>query len=138
MAQNFSATISDWVKDVEGATEAVFKQSAQEILSEAQKPVGAGGNMPVDTGMLRGSLTVGRNTEPAVVGGVRSGEAYTMEIAPAQLGDVLHARWTAEYAKHVEEGARGRPARGFMRKAAQRWQTIVAEVEARLAARLGR
>lgn len=137
MAQTFAATISDWVRETEGAAEAVFKQSVQEVLSDAQTPVGAGGSMPVDTGFLRGSLTAGVNVEPGDVTSVRDGGAYALEIAPAILGDTIKARWTAEYATFVEYGAQGREPRGFVRKAAQKWPQIVAGVEARLGALIG-
>lgn len=171
MAQNFAATVAQWTREVEGATEAVFKEAAQAVLADAQTPgysvastkhaikkgLGArgrgskralvqgpvnvmhgAGNLPVDSGFLRGSLTVGINTEPGNISTTRAGEAYAMEIIPAKLGDTLLARWTANYAAHVEYGAKGRAGRGFARQAAQKWLQIVASVEARLAARLGR
>lgn len=150
MAQTFAATISDWVRETEGAAEAVFKQSAQEVLSDAQTPVGAGGSMPFDTGFLAGSLTAGVNVEPGDVTSIRPANSYVLEIAPALLGDTIKARWTAEYAAAIEYGRTnpkmvkgfgsvdGRTeARGFVRKATQNWQQIVAGVEARLAGILG-
>lgn len=137
MTQSFAATIGDWVEQTENAAEMIFKESSQRMLAGAQTPVEAGGSMPVDTGFLRGSLTVGINSEPADVTTVRSGDAYVLEIAPAEWGDTLLARWTAAYAAPVEYGAKGRAGRGFARQAAQRWVEIVRQVEAEAKALVG-
>ncbi|PLU26093.1 hypothetical protein BMJ27_34720, partial [Sinorhizobium medicae] len=47
---SFSAAVAQWADKVEGAVEAIFKESAQEVVEEMQKPVGQGGRMRVDTG----------------------------------------------------------------------------------------
>ena len=134
---SFSATLADWVEKTENGAEVIFKESAQRVLAIAQIPVKDGGNMPVDTSFLRGSLTVGIDAEPADITSIRSGEAYVLEIAPAHWGSVLMARWTANYAVHVEYGARGLPGRGFARQAVQQWVQIVGQVEAEAKALVG-
>lgn len=139
MAESFTATISRWVaQEVPEAVEAIFKESSIRVLTEGNTPISEGGPMPVKTGFLKGSLTVGINSEPADIQAIRPGEAFIAEVAPAELGDVLHARWSAPYAAPVEYGSGGRPGRGFMRKAMLRWVAIVAEVEARLGVDVGR
>lgn len=146
---NFATSVEKWVRETEGAAEAVFKQASQEVLAEAQRPVSQGGNMPVDTGFLRASLVVGLNNEPDVAATSRRArtwkaqsaadeESITLTLAPAKLGYKLEARWTAEYAAHVEYGARGRPGRGFARAAATKWQAFVDAAVAKLGAALGR
>lgn len=84
--------------------------------------------MPVDTGFLRNSLAVAINTEPTNA----TGPEVTAQIAGFEMGDTIAARWTADYAVHVEYGARGRTGRGFVRQSAQKWQGFVAANAARL------
>lgn len=117
----FSAQVNDYVRKYKERMEAVFKQSAQDLIAEAQTPVAQGGNMPVDTGFLRNSLVSGLNGSTSLTGA----DSYVLAIAGAKLGDSIFAGWTANYARYVEYGARGRPGRFFMRGAAQNWQDIV-------------
>ena len=128
MAGQFEATIRAFAEDAERKATAVFKQSAQDVIADAQLPVAQGGRMPVDTGFLRNSLASGLNGSTALSGS----DSYVMAIAGAELGDVIEAGWTADYAKHVEYGTQGRSGRFFMRGAAQKWPSIVAANEARL------
>ncbi len=131
MAKSFEASVSKWVEKTKGATEAVFKQSAQEVFSVAQKPVGAGGNMPVVTGFLRGSLQTGLNG----AAGVEGEDSYVAVIAGAQLGDEIVGGWTAVYARLVELGFGNRKGRFFMNLAVQQWQSIVSRIGAEAKAR---
>jgi len=130
-SKSFEAQISDWVAKSLGRIEAVFKQSAQEVFLIAQTPVGAGGNMPVDTGFLRASLQTGLNG----ASGVKGVEGYVFVIAGAKLGDTIFGGWTADYAVHVHYGTHGRAGRLWVDLAAQQWQDIVTkfgrEAEAR-------
>lgn len=118
----FEAQVSAALSRHRARLEAVFRQSAQEVIADAQVPVAKGGRMPVDTGFLRNSLVSGLN------GAVTSSgpDGYVLTIAGAGLEDTVFAGWTANYARHVEYGARGRPGRFFMRGAAQKWPQIVA------------
>lgn len=122
---SFAATVEQWVAETVLAAEAVGRTAADNLLRDAQTPVAQGGNMPVDTGNLRNSLAVGVNVEPTA-----PTPAYVAQLAGFSLGDTISARWTADYAPHVEYGTRGRPGRGFVRHAAARWQDHVAAAEA--------
>jgi len=131
MAKSFQAQVSAWVAKSENRIEAVFKQSAQEVFIIAQTPVGAGGNMPIDTGFLRASLQTGVNGAAGSTGV----ESYLFAIIGAKLGDTVFGRWGADYAIHVHYGNNGRPGRLWVDLAAQQWQSIVTrfarEAEAR-------
>lgn len=121
MAKSFSATVSGWASETEKRTEAVFKQSAQDVIEDAQLPVAKGGRMRVDTGFLRNSHVSGLNGSTALTGA----DSYVLTIAQAELGDVITGGWTADYAIPREFGARGQPPDFFMRGAAQKWKSIV-------------
>lgn len=155
---SFSAQVSGWVNEVKGASEAVLKQSAQELVNEAQTPRAAGGRMRVDTGFLRASLmastaampTINPNAKPSPEARKQSrrtgapvytpvtGEDVTAALIGAKLGDTLYIGYTAAYAAAREYGAPGQTADVFVRTAAQKWPQIVARVEQQLMARLGR
>lgn len=117
----FAAQVKFWTDKAERQAEAIFQQSANDVLAEAQRPVGEGGQMPVDTGFLRRSLV----TE--VVGGGRAegADGYAFVITGAELGDVIEATWTANYARFVHDGARGRAPRPWITLAAMDWERIV-------------
>lgn len=144
MADNFTAQIEAWVAKSERRMEAVFRESAQRVGEIAQKPVGAGGNMPVDTGFLRASFQAMLNQpndnvqfRPEAGGSVQFDESQiALIIQGASIGDTIHLTWTANYAVHVEYGARGRAPRSFARLAAQQWQGIVSQVTAEVKGRV--
>ncbi|PSJ60746.1 hypothetical protein [Pseudaminobacter soli (ex Li et al. 2025)] len=145
----FSGQIDEWVLATEQRLTAVMRESARRTIEVMQTPVSEGGNMPIDTGFLRASLTVVINGKPPQALRVSDGQkhmynasAIVLEIAKFNAGDRLVAGYTANYALHVEYGARGREGRGFTRLAAQQWSQIVrdvtAEAKARVAARAAR
>lgn len=136
--KSFTAQMDDWVKETEERVEAVVKQSAQTVIEKMQTPVGKGGNMPVDTGFLRASLQASIH-QPYPANMPNPGRPkdwnpseVVMAIAGFEMGTTLFATYTAEYAGHVEYGARGRPGRGFVRLAAQQWPVIVAQTATEL------
>lgn len=145
MAGSFSASVSDWVAKTEKRTEAVYKASVQRVIEAAQVPVAAGGNMPVDTGFLRASLVVslgmdvpaGREKPEAIAAFNYTAMQVDLVINGATINTPITAAWTANYARHVEYGARGRPGRKFRDLAAQRWPSIVAEVSREAQTRAG-
>lgn len=100
----------------------VAKQSIQDVVKQAQTPVAKGGDMPVDTGFLRNSLTATvRGAEgPAGV------DSYVLAIATLQLGDPFQVAWTADYAipRHYAVGV-GQGGGLWRDKAAQRWEGYV-------------
>lgn len=118
----FSAQIDAWVAKTQARMDAVIKASAQDVIALAQKPVAKGGNMPVDTGFLRASLQSTLNGTSGLTGP----ESYVFTAGKMKAGDVASFGWTANYARHVEYGARGRPGRHFVGNAALQWQPIVA------------
>lgn len=139
--QNFSAQVDEWVRKSERRMEAVFKESAQRVIADMQTPVGAGGNMPVDTGALRASLQATLDApNEAVTSKEGAPTAYSegqvaLVIASANLGQTVFATYSMNYARPVEYGSRGRAGRGFVRLAAQKWRAIVNQVVAEAKAR---
>ncbi len=142
---SFAATVGDWCKGVEGAVEAIFKASVQDVVSEMQKTRAEGGRMRVDTGFLRASLLGSAAAMPSIDPGANPveggtyplGQQVELTIAGLTLGQPFYAGYTASYAAHREYGARGQSADAFVRTAAQGWQQIVAKNEAELMRRLG-
>ena len=127
MAKSFSDQVTDWARKSELRLLQTYRQSLQDIVEEAQKPVGSGGNMPVQTSFLRNSgdaalnrLPVGESIKPEDWA-PRSwdAEAALLVINRATFEDKFFFGWTAIYANSVEEK------RGFARLAAQRWPQIV-------------
>jgi Bacteriophage HK97-gp10, putative tail-component len=118
----FTAQIKAFADRSKEKIEAVVKQSAQEVFSIAQTPIGQGGRMPVDTGFLRNSLAAELNG--ATVGG--GADAYVLAVAGMELGDVIFAGWTANYARFQEYGTSAMAGNFYMLGAAQQWQAIVA------------
>jgi hypothetical protein len=143
MAQkSFSASVSEWVRKSEARMEAVLKMSAQDVISEMNEvgpsvanPDSFGvGHMPVDTGFLRASLQAAINDpqpafqfRPPSLGNVAYDPSpVALVIAGAKLGQTIFATYGAVYAPRMEARY------GFVRLAAQNWQSIVAK-NARLA-----
>lgn len=133
--KSFSAQVSSWVNETEGRMIAVFRESAQDVISEMQEvgpsvanPDSSGtGNLPVDTGFLRASLQAAINSpaagmqfrEPLSQSVAYDPSPVALVIAGAKLGDAVYATYAASYAPQMEEKY------GFVRLAAQNWQSIV-------------
>lgn len=118
----FQAQIKAFADRSKEKIEAVVKQSAQEVFSIAQTPIAQGGRMPKDTGFLQGSLVSEING--ATVG--EGTDSYVLAVAGMDLGDVIFAGWTADYAKFQEYGTSAFTGNFYMLGAAQQWQAIVA------------
>lgn len=142
---NFAAAVSDWVRETKARGTAVFRESAQRVITEMQTPIAAGGNMPVRDGFLRASLQV---TKDAPMGLTRQkpaeGVTYTYEgsatslvIAGAELGETLFASYTANYAGHQNYGTSKMQGRQFVGLAAQKWPSIVNAVASEAQSRAG-
>lgn len=133
---SFAATVGEWVAQTKERMEAIRRESAQRVVEIMQTPVAMGGNMPVDTGFLRASLQgqVGMGNFSAklkpegVAKFTYDGGEVSLVIASASPADPITFAYTANYAQHVEYGARGRPGRRFVALAAQQWQRVVTEV----------
>lgn len=126
----FTAQIDKWVKKSEARIEYVAKQSATDLIKEAQTPVAKGGRMRVDTGFLRnsgmakvGQLPTGQNINPNPDVRLQDFDFTDTAIAINRwsIGETLYFGWVANYARARENKD------GFMRLAAQNWQKHVNE-----------
>jgi hypothetical protein len=130
----FSATVAAWADNAERRTLAVFRQSVQDTMHEANVPTLEGGKMRVDTGFLKGSVqasldgmpsgpTAGVKREKGTTGiiykGQVAGDPAELVIRKANLGDRIWVGWSANYARAREYYD------GFMRSAAQNWVRTV-------------
>lgn len=148
MAQSFSATVEEWTRRVEGAVEAIFKESVQELVEQAdalltqmvyEAPPSPNYNR---TGFLRASVTASNTSMPLAnrpQGVPQAGYLAEIEvvIAGTDLGGTIYIGWTAEYAGYVHYGANGAVPKPWVDLVAQRWETIVADKTRELRSRLG-
>ncbi len=113
----------------------VASQAIQDVVEAAQTAQASAsmtggafveGKIPVLTGDLRNSLTVG---------GAKGGEAYVAAIAGMEVGDVLRFEWTQPYAARIEFGFVGTDSLGrsynqagrhFIGANAAKWEQFVA------------
>lgn len=128
--KTFTAEVDAWISESEEALEAVFKESVKRVSDVMQKPLAKGGNMPVDTGLLRNSydVTINAPSTKTVSQGQAStatGTNYALVINGAKLGDTIFGIYTADYASYVNFGSNGRQGRQFVGLAAQQWPQIV-------------
>lgn len=137
MANSFAASVGDWCLKVPNALEIVFKESAQELVSQLTQLA------PIDTGFLRASLMASTSAMPQLTR-ANPGMAVPADLGDivlvingADLGDTIYLGYTANYAAYVHYGARGNAARPWVTMVAQRWESIVAAKAAEVKARLG-
>jgi hypothetical protein len=121
----FAASVAGFGARATQRATAILRESAQRLIEEAQTPTAKGGKMRVDTGFLRASGQASLTGLP--YGPSDKSEApgqfdYTFVLAQAQLGGTIWFGWTANYAIYREFHD------GFMRSAAQNWQSIVNQV----------
>lgn len=133
-----AAVVADWVRDSEQISEAVVKQSLQELIRDVQTPTAKGGRMRVDTGFLRasgqgalGQMPTGPSRAPDerdvhYDDGKPVPTATIITLAKLKIGDTFYFGWTANYARYREAHD------GFLRLGVQKWQTIVNGVVGRL------
>ncbi|MFE0233462.1 HK97 gp10 family phage protein [Brucella anthropi] len=148
MAKSFAATVGQWAVKVDGALEVVFKESAQELVSQMDKLLS---DMVYDqpssenyrrTGFLRASLIASREAMPRLYRDNPGAsvppdlQQVILVINSADLGDTIYLGYTANYAAYVHYGAKGAAPRPWVTLIAQRWEEIVAvkakEVKQRL------
>lgn len=139
MTDSFEAQIRGMVEDTLNGLKAVFNQSVQDTINQAQlqgpsvaNPSGGkGGRMPIDTGFLRAS---GRASLEGLPSGLGNGDkrikypspdkysetpSVKTTIASLKLGGSLWFGWTADYANAMEVRY------GFLGAALQNWQSNV-------------
>jgi hypothetical protein len=146
---SFGAQVEAWCHKVEGAIEAIFKESVQELVEQsdellknlvyAQPPAPSGYKR---TGFLRSSLVISTASMPLAdrpQGTPDGGYMAEIEvrIAGAELGETIYIGWTANYAGYVHDGARGNAPKPWVELVAQRWQMIVEAKTAEIKSRLG-
>ena len=140
MAGNFGDQVKGFADKAKRRQQAIFRDSAQEVLRIANTPKAQGGRMPVDVGNLRNSARASTSGMPSSSGGPPEVVFATMEI-----GQTVWTGWTAAYALRQEYGFYGQDSLGrtysqagnaFMRTAVQQWPMIVEratrEAEARI------
>jgi hypothetical protein len=140
VASKFGNQVRAFAEKAKQRQEAIFRESAQAVMDQANTPEGKGGKLPVDTGFLRNSVVASKDG-PATS---ESGEP-ALVFAALQLGESVWAGWTAAYALRMEHGFSGKDSlgrqyeqkgKGFMRAATQNWDFIVNEVTAKVKARI--
>lgn len=150
MAGTFSATVGDWCNKVPGALQAVFRESAEELVrvmdlllveSVYDAPPAPSGYRR--TGFLRASLVASTVAMPALTRdnpGVNVppdlGDVILV-INDAELGSTIYLGMTAKYAPMVHYGANGVLGRPWIDMAAQRWPQIVQQKAAEVKSRFG-
>ncbi len=134
---SFAAQVGSWCDKVPMALEIIFKEAAQELVSQLNELV------PVATGFLRASLMASTTAMPQMTranpGAAVPGDLddIVLVIAGADLGDTIYLGYTANYAAYVHYGARGNAPRPWVTMVAQRWVAIVEAKAAEVKARLG-
>lgn len=126
MASTFDAQVDAWVRQTQARVRAVYRQSVQSVVDQAQTPTFKGGNMRVDTGFLRNTGTAalnglpsGPSSNPNTTQPEWRGESLALVLSRADTDDEVVFGWTANYAR-VREAQDG-----FMRLAVQNWDQIV-------------
>lgn len=129
--RSFSAQLRAQTRLTQRRLDAVFKQSAQQVINKAQVPTAKGGQMRVKTGFLRNSGRVGIGQMPTGPARNEKGEIFDWSTDPqgqaamvakineASPGTAIFFGWAANY-------ARARNAKdGFLDLAVQDWKKIV-------------
>lgn len=120
----FTADIAEFQRLTLDKMRLVARRSIEDTINLAQTPVAQGGDMPVDTGTLRGSLV------SLIVGGLSSqgADSHLVTIAQLEIGNIARFEWSADYAvpRHYMIGV-GQGGGLWRDKAVQRWQAIVRE-----------
>lgn len=125
---SFTAQVDSFVRGTQLRMDALVRSSVQDVIRDAQRSVGEGGRMRIDTGFLRASGQLSLSGTPS--GPVRPERhepgSYPYQPAVAELalagatvGSTIYFGWTAAYAKYREAYD------GFLYAAVQNWQQIV-------------
>lgn len=105
---SFAATVGSWCNKVPKALEIIFKEAAQELVTELNKLV------PVDTGFLRASLMASTTAMPQMTRanpGVPVPQDVgdiVLVIAGAEIGDTILLGYSSNYAAMVHFGTQER------------------------------
>lgn len=149
MSAGFAEKVAAWTREAQRAIEVVFVESTVEVTDFMQiigistaYPSGQGGYLPVDTGWLMHSIQVSLSAMPMInpdsypPEGAQPGaglhlikwdsEVTYAEIRSAKIGETIFIGYTAAYSAWQEYASP--TIKGFVRKAAQRWPSIVEAV----------
>lgn len=148
MSQGFAASVGDWCNDVREASEAIFQESAQELVRELDQLISQliYSNPATDrqrTGFLRASLVASNSAMPALTRenpGATVAADYgdvLLTINGTELGEPLFLGYTASYGAFVHYGTSKMAGRPWVTMVAQRWPEIVARKEAEVRSRFG-
>nr|WP_302795494.1 HK97 gp10 family phage protein [Shinella daejeonensis] len=147
--QTFAAQIGAWADKIPEAVEAIFKESAQELVKQLNDQIT---EMVYDTpetpnyrrtGFLRASLVASTEAMPRLIrdnpGAAVNPDmgSVILVIAGAELGDTVFLGYTAAYGFFVHSGSNGRAPRPWVDLVAQRWPQIVAAKAAEVGKRFG-
>ncbi len=153
MASKFGDQIKAFAEKAKQRQLAVFRESAQALMEEANTQEGEGGKMPVKDGFLRNSMTASTEGVPSGQSAPDKGATYSgpvngdpaLVFASMEMGQTVWAGWTAAYAMRMEHGfhkedSLGRKyaqaGKGFARAAAQNWAFIVEKATAKVKAEI--
>ena len=143
MAGSFSAQIDKWVNETKDRMVAVHGLASQKVIDAILTPVSKGGNLPLKDGFLRASFQVSLST-PILGFTEKKGKGpapqrdseIELSLGGLGIGDDIYGVFSAAYAMRMEYGFVGQDALGrnynqsgygFVRLAAQKWQTFVDE-----------
>ncbi|WP_416355556.1 HK97 gp10 family phage protein [Aureimonas phyllosphaerae] len=93
--KSFAAQVSEWAHKVEGAVEVVFRESAQEVVSEAQRPGPSVASTRAD--IKAGLGTIGRGKKKRAIAGPvpAAGQGGRLPVDTGFLRASLRASTTA-------------------------------------------
>lgn len=137
---SFGAQVSEWVRKSEARMTAVFRESTQRLVSEAQSWI------PIDTGFARASVRASTSEIPPIIPGSTGtkGTNYPYDggqiaavIANAEIGQTLYVGWTAGYVGLLENGHSKQAPSGFVGVSALQWPAIVSQVTQEAKGRAG-
>lgn len=140
MASKFGDQVRAFAAKAKLRQEAIFRESSQELMEEANKPEAQGGKMPVDTGFLRNSQAASTSGAPD-----SASAAPSLVLLKVGVGQTVWMGWTAAYAMRMEHGFYGpdklgrvyaQAGKGFARAAAQNWPFIVERIAAQVKGRI--
>jgi hypothetical protein len=125
----FALEVGLHVLELKNFTKKVWQESVIRLMDEMQLPVGAGGNMPVQTGFLRSSLQVGllpvaenSMSRPSKTGSYEWDSSFSHDVVrQSKVGETIYMGYAADYAAKAEF------MHGFQRLAVQNWPAIIRE-----------
>lgn len=114
---SFAEQLAEFSDGTIRKVEIAIARSFEDVMDMAQRPVGKGGRMPIDTGALQRSSYVtlaGRRV-------VEGQEFHAGKLSAYRVGAKMSAGWDAYYAGYVEFGAQGRRPYYFASTAVAAW-----------------